>query len=235
MGRGAAVALFRGAMTDTLSSPEVTEMLDRLFQAADEGDPELLARIQKEADERFGGQRYAPELAPLFDQAYLAVPQEVGRFLYVVTRAIKPKLIVEVGTSFGVSAIHFACALKDNGGGRAVSAELSRAKASAAGENLAALALDHLVQIRYGDAFETLRDLDDPIDLLFLDGWKDVYLPLLKMLEPALHPGTLVVADDIRLFPERLASYLAYVRNPMNGYQSAELAIGDGVELSVRT
>lgn len=222
-------------MTDSLSSPKVAALLDRLFSAADEGDPELLSRIQKEADARFAGQRYAPELAPLFDQAYLPVPPEVGRFLYVLTRACRPKLIVEVGTSFGVSAIHFACALNDNGEGRLVSSELSRAKAAAAGENLASLGLEGLVEIRCGDAFDALEQLEDPIDLLFLDGWKDGYLPLLKMLQPSLHAGALVVADDIKLFPERLASYLEYVRNPQNRYRSVELAIGDGVELSVRT
>lgn len=222
-------------MSDSLSSPKVAALLDRLFSASDEGDPELLARIQKEADERFGGQRYAPELAPLFDQAYLPVPPEVGRFLYVLARASRPKYIVEVGTSFGVSAIHFACALKDNGAGRLISSELSRAKAKAAGENLASLGLEGLVDIRCGDAFEMLERLEDPIDLLFLDGWKDGYLPLLKLLEPSLHSGSLVVADDIKLFPERLASYLEYVRNPKNRYRSVELAIGDGVELTVRT
>jgi predicted O-methyltransferase YrrM len=222
-------------MTDTLASPKVAGLLNRLLDAADTGDPELLARIQREADERFGGQRYAPELSPLFDQAYLPVPPEVGRFLYVLTRARRPKCIVEVGTSFGVSAIHFACALKDNGEGRLISAELSRAKSEAAAANLASLGLGNLVEIRCGDAFETLRPFKGKIDLLFLDGWKDGYLPLLKMLQGAMAPGGLVVADDIRLFPERLASYLDYVREPLNGYHSVELPIGDGVELSVRT
>jgi predicted O-methyltransferase YrrM len=222
-------------MTDTLASPKVAGLLTRLFTAADAGDPELLARIQREADERFGGQRYAPELAPLFDQAYLPVPPEVGRFLYVLTRGKRPKCIVEVGTSFGVSAIHFACALKDNGEGRLISAELSRAKSEAAAGNLISLGLGDLVEFRCGDAFETLRALNGKIDLLFLDGWKDGYLPLLKMLEGAIASGGLVVADDTKLFPERLASYLAHVRAPENGYHSVDLPIGDGVELSVRT
>jgi len=222
-------------MTDSLSWPRVTALLNHLFDAADQGDPELLARIRKEADERFAGQRYAPELAPLFDQAYLPVPPEVGRFLYVLTRANRPKCIVEIGTSFGVSALHFACALTDNAEGRLITAELSRAKAEAAGKNLASVGLDHLVEIRCGDAFETLRRLKEPIDLLFLDGWKDLYLPMLKLLEPSLARGALVIADDIKLFPERLAAYLGYVRDPDNGYQTVELPIGDGVELSVRT
>src|SRR5579863_5513162 len=187
------------ATMDSLSSPKVAGLLEQLFNAADQSDPELLTRIQKEADERFAGQRYAPELAPLFDQAYLPVPPDVGRFLYVLTRANRPKRIVEVGTSFGVSAIHFACALKDNGEGHLISAELSRAKAKAAGENIAALDLGHLVEIRCGDAFETLRELGGPIDLLFLDGWKDLYLPLLNLLRSSLATGALVIADDIKL------------------------------------
>jgi predicted O-methyltransferase YrrM len=222
-------------MTDTLSSPKVVSILARLFSSADRTDPEILARIQKEADERFGGQRYAPELAPLFDRAYLPVPPEVGRLLYVLTRAKRPKTVVEAGTSFGVSAIHIGCALKDNREGRLVSAELSQAKAAAAAENLKSVGLSELVEIRCGDAFQVLKDIQAPIDMLFLDGWKDGYLPLLKMLESSLAAGALVIGDDTKLFPERLAAYLSYVREAKNGYHSIDLPIGDGVELSVRT
>ncbi len=222
-------------MTDSLSSPKVTAVLARLFSAADQNDPEILARIQREADERFGGQRYAPELAPLFDRAYLPVPPEVGRLLYVLARANRPKTVVEAGTSFGVSAIHIACALRDNRQGRLISAELSEAKAAAAAENLKSAGLSDVVEIRCGDAFQVLKRIDPPIDMLFLDGWKDGYFPLLKMLESSLAPGALVIADDTKLFPERLAAYLGYMRDAQNGYRSIDLPIGDGVEVSVRT
>jgi len=220
-------------MANTLASPNVTALLARLFAQADESDPLVLAQIQKEADARFGGQRYAPELAHMFDKAFIPVPPEVGQLLYVLTRAKRPYTIVEVGTSYGISAIHFAAALNDNGQGRLITAELSEAKAKAARANLESLGLARWVEIRQGDAFQTLKSLDAPIDILFLDGWKDFYLPLLKTLEPQLAPGALVIGDDTKLFPERLAAYLAYVRDPMN-YQSVDLAIGDGVELSVR-
>jgi predicted O-methyltransferase YrrM len=221
-------------MPSTLASPKVAALLARLFAQADANDPLVLANIQKEADSRFAGQRYAPELAPLFDKALIPVPPEVGQLLYVLTRTKRPQTIVEVGTSYGISAIHFAAALNDNGAGRLITAELSEVKAKAAQANLESLGLDRWVEIRRGDAFETLGAPGSPIDILFLDGWKDFYLPLLKMLEPQLKPGALVIGDDTRLFPERLASYLAYVRDTANGYQSVELAIGDGVELSVR-
>ena len=221
-------------MPSTLASPKVAARLAELFALADKTDPAVLARIQREADARFGGQRYAQELTPLFDQAYMPVPPEVGQLLYVLTRSARPRTIVEVGTSYGISAIHFAAALADNGRGRLISAELSEAKVGYARANLEALGLERWVEIRQGDAFETFKGLDAPIDFLFLDGWKDFYLPLLKALEPQLAPGALVIGDDTRLFPERLAPYLAYVREPANGYQSVELPIGDGVELSVR-
>jgi predicted O-methyltransferase YrrM len=174
-----------------------------------------------------------PSLTPLFDQAFMPVPPEVGQLLYVITRSRRPKTIVEVGTSYGISAIHFAAALNDNGEGCLISAELSATKVKAARANLKTLGLDRWVEIREGDAFETLKSVGAPIDILFLDSWKDFYLPLLKAIEPQLAPGSLVIGDDTKLFPERLASYLAYVRDPAN-YQSVDLAIGDGVELSVK-
>ena len=75
--------------------------------------------------------------------------------------------------------------------------------------------LDH-VESRHGDALETLADVDAPIGVVLLDGWKDLYLPVLHLLEPKLPPGAMVVGDD-STFPA-LADYLAYVRDPGNGY-----------------
>ena len=85
-----------------------------------------------------------------------------------------------------------------------------------------------------GDARESLAALDGPIDLLFLDGWKDLYLPMLKLLEPKLRPGALVLADDTKPFRRRLAGYLAHVRAAENGYRSLDLPLGDGLEVSMR-
>jgi predicted O-methyltransferase YrrM len=79
-----------------------------------------------------------------------------------------------------------------------------------------------------------LRDVGG-VTFLFLDGWKKLYLPVLKLLEPALEPGAIVAADDLDLFPEVHKPYLAYVRNPDNGYVSVEVPICDRLELSVQT
>jgi predicted O-methyltransferase YrrM len=92
-----------------------------------------------------------------------------------------------------------------------------------------------VIDLRVGDALETLKGVERDVSLVFLDGWKNLYLPVLKMLEPSLAPGALIVADDLNLFPVPLAQYLEYVRNPANGYVSVTVPIGDAMELSART
>ena len=81
-----------------------------------------------------------------------------------------------------------------------------------------------------GDALQTLADVPGPVGLALLDGWKDLTLPVLRLLEPKLAPGALVAADDSSF--ANMADYLAYVRDPANGYISVSFPVEDGVELS---
>ena len=87
------------------------------------------------------------------------------------------------------------------------------------------------MDIRLGDALETLKTVERDVSVVFLDGWKELYLPVLRLLEPALQPGALVVADDIDLFPDALKPYLDYVRDPAHGYVSVAVPVGDTMEL----
>jgi predicted O-methyltransferase YrrM len=121
----------------------------------------------------------------------------------------------------------------DNGFGRLITTELSSTKARQAGVHLEQAGLRHLIEIRQGDAFQTLAGVAG-IDLLLLDGWKPLYLPMLKQLEPALSPGCLVIADDVISLAEKLTPYLSYVRDVSSGYLSSTIPIDDGVELSIR-
>jgi predicted O-methyltransferase YrrM len=116
-----------------------------------------------------------------------------------------------------------------------IATELHSGKAQKARENLRKAGLLDYVDLREGDALETLRDIAGGVTLLFLDGWKKLYLPVLKLLEQALEPGAMVAADDLDLFPDVHKPYLAYVRDPDSGYVSVEVPIGDRLELSVRT
>ena len=103
--------------------------------------------------------------------------------------------------------------------------------------------LDHLAQAKlFGhsenlreDALQTLQDLDAPIDLVLLDGWKDLYLPVLKLLVPKLKVGSVVMADNIFTFRKDLQPYVNYMQSGENGFESVTLHLADGFEYSVFT
>ena len=79
----------------------------------------------------------------------------------------------------------------------------------------------------------TLATVPGPVGLVLLDGWKDLCLPVLRLLEPKLAPGAVVAADDIAL--ASMAEYLSYVRDPANGYVSVPFPVDDGIEISCWT
>ena len=99
--------------------------------------------------------------AALMQDALLPVSRDAGRFLYAVARSISAKRIVEFGTSFGVSTIYFAAAVKDNGGGMVIGSELEPSKVAKANQHLAAAGLSQFAEIRPGDAMQTLRDVGE--------------------------------------------------------------------------
>ncbi len=219
-------------MPNSLTSPPVRPLLDRLFQAADADDTQWVTVRERHPD-GFSGLS-AREQADAYAELYIPVSPEGGRLLYTLIRASRPSTVVEFGTSFGISTIHLAAAVRDNGAGRVVSTELNAAKAARARANLAEAGLADLVTILVGDARETLASLPGPVGFLLLDGWKDLYLPVLRLLEPRLAPGALVVADDTVSMAAQMTDYLSYVRDPGHGYLSVSFPESDGLEITCR-
>ena len=137
----------------------------------------------------------------------LPVSRETGALLYMLARSSNARTIVEFGTSFGISTLHLAAALQDNGGGRLITTEFEPSKAARARANLTAGGL---------------------IDLVLLDGAKALYPEILSPVESRLKSGALIVADNADMSPD----YLKFVRSPANGYMS--VAFAEDVELSMR-
>ena len=137
---------------------------------------------------------YGRDRGAIYGLAPLSITPEVGELLYVLAMAARARTIVEFGASLGFSTIHLAAAARDLGGARVITTEMEPEKARLARQNLADAGLDDLVDLREGDALSTLADVDEG-DLLFLDGWNNLYLPVLDLLDPALSTGALVVAD----------------------------------------
>lgn len=171
---------------------------------------------------------------PFLKDAYIPVDPDQGKFLYVTARVLNAKRIVEFGTSFGISTIYLAAAARANGG-NVIGTELVPEKVNAARANVAQAGLAQFVDIREGDAMKTLSTIDEPIDLLLLDGWKDIYLPMVKMLTPKLRAGAAVIADNVFTFKTALRPYVAHMQNRENGFDSVTLPLGHGMEYSMRT
>ena len=159
---------------------------------------------------------------------------DAGRLLYALVRAARPATIVEFGMSLGISAIHLASAVRDNGSGRVVTTELSAAKVAAAKKTFAEIGLDDLITVLEGDALATLRSSTGRWISSCSTAGKSSMCRCSRLLEPRLSPGTLVVADNTSM--AGLAPYLDYVRDPANGYVSVSFPAreSDSMEISCR-
>jgi predicted O-methyltransferase YrrM len=217
----------------TLTNAPLAALLDRLFEAAAAASPadspalpavspEELARLMRSKTD------YRDFYARLKDFP-LPVSRDTGALLYMLARGCGARTIVEFGTSFGISTLHLAAALRDNGGGRLITTEFEPSKIARARDHLTQGGLIDQVEIREGDALQTLSaDLPETIDLLLLDGAKSLYPEILDLVESRLRPGAFIVADNADHSPE----YLARVRSPGAGYMSVPFA--EDVELSMR-
>jgi predicted O-methyltransferase YrrM len=219
-------------MTTLITTP-LAPLLDRLFEEAAAASPETsLGVASLSAEERARLMQSKTDYLDFYGRLKdfpLAVSRETGALLYMLARSCGARTIVEFGTSFGISTLHLAAALRDNGSGRLITSEFEPSKVKRARANLTAGGLIDLVEIREGDALQTLSvDLPETIDLLLLDGAKALYPEILSLVESRLRPGAFIVADNADYSPD----YLARVRSPANGYLSVPFA--EDVELSMR-
>jgi predicted O-methyltransferase YrrM len=225
--------LLNGSLMTTLTAAPLASLLHRLFEedaTAWSTTNNALAHLPSDERSRLMHSKteYRDFYARMKDLP-LAISRETGALLYMLARSCKAHTIVEFGMSFGISTLHLAAALRDNGGGRVITSEFESSKVARARKHLTEGGLIDLVEIREGDALQTLStDLPETIDLLLLDGAKALYPEILDLVESRLRPGALVVADNADYSPE----YLARVRSPESGYMSVPFA--EDVELSMR-
>ena len=184
---------------------------------------------------RAGGSRPGRPARDPFDFPESAFPiaPEQGDLMYLLCRAIGATRVAEFATSLGVSTLYLTAAVRDNGGGIVIGSEIVPAKAAAARANLAEAALDAFAEIRVGDVLETFADLGGPVDFLLVDGWPIGREPslarsVIELAAPQLRAGAIVVNDNAE------DDYLAYVRDPANGFLGTSLPLKGSTEVSVR-
>jgi predicted O-methyltransferase YrrM len=210
--------------TNTLATPRVADLLNRLFSEAKASNAKVRELFGSMTPEERNRRMSDPnsDYRGFYGRAselYLAVSEDTARLLYMLARTGNARSIVEFGTSFGISTIHLAAALRDNGGGRLIGSELMPNKIEQARANLTTAGLADLCEIREGDALQSLaRDLPDTIDLVLMDGHKPLYPKILDLLEGRLRKGACLVADNAAASPD----YLALMRKPGGAYLSVE-------------
>lgn len=169
----------------------------------------------------------------------VALDRDKAEFCYLTCRATNAHNIVEVGTSFGVSTIYLAAAVRDNlkattGSGRVIATEYETIKVDAARKLFAECGLDHLIDLRPGDLRETLRKIDNPVDFVLVDIWTPMARPAIELIYPKLRSGAIVVCDNTGALRANYEEYLEFINDPSNGFRTMTLPFDGGLEMSVR-
>lgn len=161
-----------------------------------------------------------------------------GKILEEIIQKYKPKMILEIGTLYGYSAILMARLLPKCG--KVITVEIDKDAANIARINIEDANLLGRIEILTGDAREIIPILSEKADLLFLDARKEEYFEYLKLAERNLHSGSIVVADNAGVFREEIQDYLDYVRK--SEYKSRTIKVPpefrddmmDAMEVSVK-
>ena len=218
---------------NSLRNERVCAVLDRLYDAARGDRMHIFPIMCRLVVGRLLGRTFSQSITPsMTKDIYMPVSREEGEFMYVTARVIGAKRVVEFGTSFGISTIYLAAAVRDNGGDTVIGTEVEPSKHEQAVANIKEAGFNDITDIRLGDALETLKKVPEPLDLVLLDGWKDLYLPVLKLLIPNLRPGAVVLADNTFTFTKSLRPYVEYMQSGRNGFESVTLPFKDGLEYS---
>ncbi len=223
-------------MNSLQSDERLRALLVRLHEQSDAQTPALMSFVQDhglrsvsgtDADVAKGRAFWADKM--------VALEPIKAQFCYSLCRALNAKRVVECGTSFGVSTLYLAAAVRDNGGGTVIATEYEPAKAAIAREHFAQAGLSQFVDLREGDLRETLKAIEGPVDFLLMDIWTPLARPAIELVGPHLRAGGTVIADNTDTYRIAYGDYFDYLGNPANGFSTMTLPFDGGLEMSVKT
>jgi predicted O-methyltransferase YrrM len=224
-----------------LDDPRVERVLDRLHAQSASQDGALASYFEKRAREgTLDWKGLDTDAHRFMADKLVALDRDKAELCHSLCRALRAKRVVEVGTSFGVSTLWLASAVRanvreDGGAGVVIGTEYEPAKARAARSHFAEAGLSDWVELREGDLRSTLVGVEGPIDFVLMDIWTEMALPALERIAPALRRGAVVVADNTKSFRESYEDYFTFVNDPKHSFQTLTLPYPGGLELTVRT
>ncbi|KAH8589580.1 S-adenosyl-L-methionine-dependent methyltransferase [Bisporella sp. PMI_857] len=237
----------------SLRKPRVHQLLQRLHslsEAQESSFSQRLFYISRLARFLLFRETWSPAADEHMKDKFVALEADKCQFIYLLARSLGARNVIEAGTSFGVSTIYLALAVGQNVAqaknspgatafaGKVIATEKEHSKAVRAREHWkeAGDEVEPCIELREGDLLETLKieeGMPQEIDLLLLDIWTPLALPTLKIVQPRLKRGALVIADNVSMAKVLYKEFLEYIRNPENGFRTLTIPFSGGLEVSV--
>jgi len=210
-------------------------MLSRLHAQSDAQTEALVSFLRTNGTGSVAGSAREVEAGRAFWRDKLvAFEPDKAQFCYGLIRAIGGTRVVEAGTSFGVSTLYLAAAIRDNGGGVVIATEYEPKKAQIARSNFREAGLSEFIDLREGDLRQTLKQVEGPIDFMLVDIWTPLAEPSLALVAPRMRRGAIVIADNTNTYRKAYADYFAFLAAPANGFSTVTLPFDGGLEMSVK-
>ena len=224
-------------MASPLNDPKLEALLDRLHAQSNSEVVETDAYFARR--EREGSLDYEnfcdDDMHRFLSDKMVALDRDKAEFCYQLCRSLRATRVVEAGTSFGISTLYLAAAVRDNQveDGVVIGTEHEPGKVEIARQNFEAAGLSEFVDLREGDLRQTLQDVGGPVDFMLVDIW-DVALPALELVSPNLRPGAIVACDNTTAAADEYRDYFEFVNDPSNRFRTMTVPFQGGFELTVR-
>ena len=226
-----------------LNDPKLEALLDALHAQSKGQDGAIDAYFTRRIKEgTLSWEGMDSETTTFFSDKMVALERDKAEFCYALCRALGAKRVVECGTSFGVSTLYLAAAVRDNfapsseavGKPKVIATEWEAAKAKIARQNFAAAGLSQFIDLREGDLKDTLKEIDGPVDFVLLDIWAEAVMPAINHIAPHLRQGAVIIADNTKSARRGYEAYFTFIADPKNRLRTLTLPFAGGLELTVR-
>ena len=224
-------------MASPLNDPKLEALLARLHAQSDAEVGETDAYYERR--EREGSLDYEnfcdDDMHGFLSDKMVALDRDKAEFCYQLCRSLRATRVVEAGTSFGISTLYLAAAVRDNQveNGMVIGTEHEPGKVKIAHENFREAGLSEFIELREGDLRQSLKDVGGPVDFMLVDIW-DVALPALELVSSSLRPGAIVACDNTTEDREEYRDYFEFVNDPGNRFRTMTVPFQGGFELTVR-
>jgi predicted O-methyltransferase YrrM len=238
-----------------LDDPKLEALLDALHAQSQGQSGAIDAYFARRIEEgTLSWDGFDAETTGFFRDKMVALEKDKAEFCYALCRAIGARRIVECGTSFGVSTLYLAAAVRDNlalkqrsdrasndassseaiGRSKVIATEHEPQKAKIARQNFAAAGLSDYIDLREGDLKDTLKSIPGPIDFVLLDIWTEAVMPAITNIAPHLRQGAVIIADNTTSARRGYEAYFAFIADPKNRLRTLTLPFAGGLEMTLR-